>query len=122
MHRFKTVTLNPEPTLKHPEGHRMEGPVVTVTGPIDDPERVRHLIFMLIQGDLSADAHAQWKTHPAEWQGEVSNVGFKEGEKAQGLAVAVVASDDTPPSYDVLTWAQEVIIPITEGQSAATSS
>ena len=103
MFKFETVTLG-DAALK-------------VHGPVEgDPERVKHLIFMIGQGNVSADAHANPGWSAQGWDGQVSPHGFQPGP-AQAVGVAVMLSAGTPPSYETFTWAQQV--EITGGASAA---
>jgi hypothetical protein len=104
MFKFETVTLG-DAELK-------------VHGPVEgDAERASHLIFMIGQGDVSADAHANPGWSAAEgWDGQVSSQGFQPGP-AQAVGVAVMLSPGAPPalpSYETFTWAQQVEITATE--------
>ncbi len=83
---------------------------VKVHGPLEgDPHRVKHLIFMIGQGGVSADAHANPGWSEKGWDGQVDSGGFQPG-RAQAVGVAVMLSAGASPSYETFTWAQEVVI------------
>jgi hypothetical protein len=96
MFKFETVTIG--------DGK------VKVHGPVEgDPDRVKHLIFMLGQRGVSADAHANPGWSKDGWDGQVSAQGFETGP-AQAVGVAVMLDAGARPSYETFTWAQAVVI------------
>ena len=84
--------------------------IIEVSGPLDgDPDRVKHIIFIIGQGDVSADAHANPGWTAEGWDGQVSAEGFEPGP-AQAVGVAVNITAGRSPSYETFTWAQQIKI------------
>ena len=104
MFKFKTATLSEA-------GPR---PVIKVSGPVDgDPALVKHLVFVIGQGNVTADAHADDWTAQG-WNGEVDGTGFVADKAiALGVAVSVIPGDvakEVLPSLETLSWTQQIEI------------
>jgi hypothetical protein len=109
MFKFKTVTLSDASEAEGPPR-----PMIKVSGPVEgDPARVKHMVFVIGQGQVTAHAHAEdWSA--AGWNGQVSGEGFVAAPAiALGVAVNVIPGDVTAgalPSFESFSWAQQVEI------------
>jgi len=102
MVKFKEVTLS-------------DG-MVKVSGPIDNSESVKHLIFMIGQGEETVHHHAlEWSGDT--WTGEVDADGLNSGP-AVAVGIAVSLGEGPPPSYETFTWSQ--VVTIEEAQAGET--
>jgi len=82
--------------------------MVKVSGPIDNSESVKHLIFMIGQGEETVDHHArEWSGDT--WTGEVDAEGLHAGS-AVAVGIAISLGEGPPPSYESFTWSQVVTI------------
>lgn len=87
----------------------LSGGKVEVGGPVEvDEERIRHLVFMVGQGDATVDGHAMdWSG--GHWRGAQAAGELKAGP-AHAVGVAVMLAEGSPPSYETYTWSQEVTL------------
>lgn len=81
---------------------------VEVTGPsnLAPGAKVRHLRFVIAQGDVMVEDKARVSTG-GNWMGNAPAGGLRRGI-AYGCGMAVILESTTPPTIQTFTWAEVI--------------